>query len=219
MTTDQLATTLPAETADAMAARLFAAMREREPVAPLTDEAPTMTMADGYAVQQGFVRRLLDAGDGVVGYKLGLTSVAMQQLLGRRPAGLRAGPHVPREPRRRRDRHVGVHPAKMEAEIALVLGSPLSGPDCTADDVRAAVTGAVAALEIVDSRIADWRIKLPDTVADLASCGAIVLSGTVVPVDFDLRLVGMVFSRDGGIVATGAGAAALGDRRRPSRGW
>jgi len=69
----------------------------------------------------------------------------------------------------------------------------------------------VAAIEIVDSRIAGWRIKLADTIADLASSGAIVLGSSVVPAaGLDLRLAGMVFTRDGEVVATGAGAAALG---------
>jgi 2-keto-4-pentenoate hydratase len=100
---------------------------------------------------------------------------------------------------------------RVEAEIALVLRADLAGPDCTALDVARAVGGAVSAIEIVDSRIADWRIKLADTIADLASSGAIVLGSAVAPVDgVDLRLVGMVFTRDGEVIATGAGAAALG---------
>jgi 2-keto-4-pentenoate hydratase len=67
-------------------------------------------------------------------------------------------------------------------------------------------------MEIVDSRFADWRIKLCDTVADLASNGAVVISDHVVPIgDLDPRLIGMVLTRDGELVATGAGAAALGD--------
>jgi 2-keto-4-pentenoate hydratase len=103
-----------------------------------------------------------------------------------------------------------IHP-RVEAEIALVLSADLAGPDCTALDVARAVAGAAAAIEIVDSRIAGWRIKLADTIADLASSGAIVLGAAVVPLDgIDLRLAGMVFSRDGEVIATGAGAAALG---------
>jgi 2-keto-4-pentenoate hydratase len=101
---------------------------------------------------------------------------------------------------------------KLEAEIALVLGADLSGPDCTALDVLRATEGVVASLELVDSRVADWRITLPDTVADMASSGAIVISGRSAPVDeVDLRLIGMVFTRDGEVIATGAGAAALGN--------
>jgi len=76
--------------------------------------------------------------------------------------------------------------------------------------VAAAVSGAVPALEIVDSRIADWQIALADTVADLASSGAVVLGQGVPPDGFDLRLTGMVLTGNGSLIATGAGAAALG---------
>jgi 2-keto-4-pentenoate hydratase len=101
---------------------------------------------------------------------------------------------------------------RMEGEIAVILREDLSGPDCTPAKALAATAGLAASLEIVDSRIADWKIKLADTVADLASNGAIALSSLVVPVDgYDPRLLGMVFSKNGEVVATGAGAAALGD--------
>ena len=101
---------------------------------------------------------------------------------------------------------------KLEAEIVLVIGERLRGPGVTLDDARAAVSGAAASMEIVDSRFVDWRIKLADTVSDLASNGAMVLSDTVVPLaDIDIRLVGMVLTRDGELVDTGAGAAALGN--------
>ena len=102
---------------------------------------------------------------------------------------------------------------RVEAEIALVLGTDLRGPDCaTALDVAAAVRGAVQALEIVDSRIADWKITLADTIADLASSGAVVLGPTITPAaGLDLRLAGMVLTCNGELVATGAGAAALGN--------
>ena len=93
-----------------------------------------------------------------------------------------------------------------------MLRTDLRGPDCTALDVAAAISGAVPALEIVDSRIADWKIKLADTIADLASSGAVVLGPSLTPAaDLDLRLVGMALTCNGDLVATGAGAAALGN--------
>jgi len=147
----------------------------------------------------------------VTGYKLGLTSAPMQALMGvdspdfapvlashLRPDGatVSAGSFIA---------------PKVEAEIALVLRDGLAGPDCTEQNVAAAVSGAVAALEIVDSRITDWQIALADTVADLASSGAVVLGSAVTPPDgFDLRLTGMVLTGNGSLIATGAGAAALG---------
>ncbi len=204
--------TLTPERADELAAALYQARLTREPIPPLTDADPSLTMEDGYLVQQGIVRRYLEDGDSIVGYKLGLTSKPMQEML-----GVGSPDFAPVMAS-----HVNIDGAaiaasdyiapKLEAEIALVLGEDLSGPRCTPLDVLRATEGVVAAQELVDSRVADWRIKLPDTVADMASSGAIVLSGRAVPVsDVDLRLIGMVFTRDGDVVATGAGAAALGD--------
>ena len=93
-----------------------------------------------------------------------------------------------------------------------MIGERLEGPGVTVTQAHAAIAGAVAAMEIVDSRIADWRIKLADTVADLASNGAMATSSRVVPLtELDPRLVGMTLTRNGELVDTGAGAAALGD--------
>ena len=93
-----------------------------------------------------------------------------------------------------------------------MIGERLEGPGVTVTQAHAAIAGAVAAMEIVDSRFADWRIKLADTVADLASNGAMATSSRVVPItDVDTRLIGMTLTRNGELVDTGAGAAALGD--------
>jgi 2-keto-4-pentenoate hydratase len=205
-------TTLDPTRVEELAAALHQARLTRTPIPPLTDSEPGMTLWDGYAVQQAIVRRLLEGGDRVVGYKLGLTSKPMQKMLGVGSpdfAPVLAG-HVNGDGE---DIAVDKFIApRIEAEIAFVLGEDLTGPDCTAIEVLQATAGVAAALEIVDSRVADWKIKLPDTVADMASCGAIVLSGRVVPVTyFDVRLVGMVLTRNGEVVATGAGAAALGN--------
>ena len=198
---------------DDLARSLFRARRERVPVPPLTDERPEMTAAEAYAVQRRLVELLQADGEGdVVGYKLGLTSRAMQTQLGIDQPDY--GPVLA----------AGVHPdgvevdldrliqPKVEAEIAIVLEAPLAGPHCTAIDVRRAAAGAVAAVEIIDSRVADWRIRLADTIADLASSAAIALSSRLVPLDrVDPRLAGVAMTRNGELVATGAGAAALGD--------
>jgi 2-keto-4-pentenoate hydratase len=201
---------LDAEVA-AMGEALHGARRSGVPIEPLTDSHTDLTMADAYRVQQDLVARLLADGDRVVGYKLGLTSVPMQKMLGVDSPDFAPilASHVHAD-NAEITASAFIQP-KVEAEIALVLSSDLAGPDCTALDVARAVGGAVSAIEIVDSRIVDWRIKLADTIADLASSGAIVLGAAVSPVDkIDLRLVGMVFTRDGEVLATGAGAAALG---------
>jgi 2-keto-4-pentenoate hydratase len=204
-------TVMSAATVAELGASLYAARRSGVPVEPLTDTHPGMSVTDAYRVQQDLVARLLADGDRIVGYKLGLTSAPMQRTFGVdspdfapvlashvHPDGTEVVASAFIQPR-------------VEAEIALVLSDDLAGSGCSAFDVAAAMAGAAPAIEIVDSRIADWRIKLADTVADLASSGAIVIGSAVVPAgDIDLRLAGMVFTAGGEVIATGAGAAALG---------
>jgi 2-keto-4-pentenoate hydratase len=101
---------------------------------------------------------------------------------------------------------------RIEAEVAMVLGAELDGPDLTSDHIRSAVAEVVAALEIVDSRIAGWDITLVDTVADNASSGLFVLGADRRPLgDLDLRDVRMTMQEDGREVSTGSGADCLGD--------
>jgi 2-keto-4-pentenoate hydratase len=191
---------------------LYEARRNRVAIAPFTDDDPSLGMADGYAVQSELVRLILADGDRIVGYKAGLTSRPMQAMLGVDQPDY--GPVLASTVFNDGDAVsvAGFIQPKVEAEIVLVLGSPLRGPGVTLDDARRAVQGAAASMEIVDSRFADWRIKLCDTVADLASNGAVAISENVVPIDgFDVRLIGMVLTRDGALVDTGAGAAALGN--------
>ncbi len=200
------------EQARQFAEQLYEARRTRTPISAFTDAMPDLGMEDGYAIQQHLVARLMADGESIVGYKLGLTSLPMQQLLGVDSPDFgpvfasgvfRDGAVLPV------DRFIA---PRVEAEIGVILATDLTGPHCTPAQALAATAGLVAAVEIVDSRIADWKIKLADTVADLASNGAIALSSLVVPIDgFDPRLLGMVFTRNGEVVATGAGAAALGD--------
>ncbi|MGW0190888.1 2-keto-4-pentenoate hydratase [Streptomyces sp. NPDC003362] len=179
------------------------------PVRTLFDDGGDVEIA--YAVQQLNVRRGLDAGRRIVGRKIGLTSVAVQRQLGvDQPdfGALFADMAVP---------DGGEVPAgrllqpKVEAEVALVLGRDLPHHECTAVDVLRAVGFALPALEIVDSRIADWDISLVDTVADNASCGLYVLGTTPVPLTaVDLRTVTMTMTRNGETVSEGTGADCLG---------
>jgi 2-keto-4-pentenoate hydratase len=191
---------------------LHEARRTRQAIAPFTDADPDLGMADGYAVQQQLTSLLLADGDRIVGYKVGLTSKPMQQMIGVDQPDY--GPVLASTVYADGDSiSLGsfIQP-KIEAEIAFVLGSPLAGPDVSVLDARRAIGGMTAAVEIVDSRFADWRIKLADTVADLASNGAVAVSSRLVPLDgLDPRLIGMVLTRRGELIDTGAGAAALGD--------
>jgi len=194
------------------AAALYQARRTRRPIPPFTDAEPHLSMADGYAIQRELVPMLLADGDEILGYKVGLTSRPMQRLIGvdspdfgpvLASTRYRNGDDIPL------DRFIA---PKLEAEITFVMGERLQGAGITVAQARRAVAGAAASMEIVDSRIEDWRIGLADTVADLASNGAMVMSDHVLPLDgLDPRLVGMVLTRNGELIDTGAGAAALGD--------
>jgi 2-keto-4-pentenoate hydratase len=191
---------------------LLEAARDRRPIAPLTERWPAMDAEDAYRIQQHIVRARLDEGETIVGYKVGLTSRAMQELLGvdRPDYGpilstmlVSDGDGVPA---------ADLIQPRVEAEIAFVLAQGLEGPGLTAIDVLRATAGVTAAIEVIDSRIEGWRIKLADTIADLASSARVVLAGRLVPIDgIDLRLVGCTVKRNGEVVATGAGAAALGN--------
>jgi 2-keto-4-pentenoate hydratase len=204
---------VPITDVEGKARALYDARRDRVAIAPFTDTDPTLGMSDGYAVQSELVKLILADGDRIVGYKAGLTSKPMQVMLGVDQPDY--GPVLASTVYRDGDqvsRMRFIQP-KIEAEIVLTLGQELRGPGVTPEDARRAVRGAAAAMEIVDSRFADWRIKLADTVADMASNGAVAISEHVVPLSEvpDLRLIGMVLSRNGALIDTGAGAAALGD--------
>ena len=182
------------------------------PVVPLTEQHPDLTAEDAYLIQQVNVRRRVAAGGVVRGHKVGLTSVAMQQQLGvdEPDFGVLFSDMLVEE-----GDAISVSQLispRIEAEIAFVMDSDLSGPGVTALDALAAVSGAVASIEVIDSRIQDWRIKLPDTIADNASCARVVVGGQITPLDgLDLRTVGMVLTVDGEVKETGAGAAVLGN--------
>jgi len=191
---------------------LYEARRTRVAIPPFTDADPDLTMADGYAVQSELTRLLLADGDRIIGYKVGLTSKPMQRMIGVDSPDY--GPVLASTVYRDGDAvplRRFIQP-KLEAEIVFVLGEPLRGPGVTVTDAARAVAGVAASVEIVDSRFADWRIKLADTVSDLASNGAVATSGRLVPLtDVDTRLIGMTLTRNGQLIDTGAGAAALGD--------
>jgi len=193
------------------AERLERAERLRAPISPLTKDYPSFTVDDAYAIQSVNVDRLLSYGATITGKKIGLTSPGMQQLLGVNEPDyghlfgfMECKRDVPAEEL--------IQP-KIEAEIAFVLKEDLPDRDVTVEDVRKATAYVVAAFEIVDSRVADWKIKLVDTIADNASSARYVLGDTKLPVDgVDLSAVTMKMEKDGeGLVSEGSGAAVMGD--------
>ncbi|SFB21297.1 2-oxopent-4-enoate/cis-2-oxohex-4-enoate hydratase [Collimonas sp. OK607] len=190
---------------------LYEALIKRLPVAPLTERFPELSLEDAYQIQLHMIGRRLAMGERVVGKKIGLTSVAVQTMLGvdqpdfghlTSAMAYDSGATVPAS---------AMIAPRAEGEIAFILKRDLAGPGITNLDVLAATAYVVPCFEIVDSRIRDWKIRIQDTVADNASSAAFVLGNTPVdPNQVDFVHCGMVVEKNGVIVGTGAGAAALG---------
>lgn len=196
----------------APAERLLGAYRDRVAVPPLTASDPELTLAEAYEIQQTQVKSWLATGDRLVGFKVGLTSPQIQRQLGVDSPDfghlLRSMEHTEAEPL---DPSAFISP-RVEPEIAVVLGRELSGPGVTVREVARAVESVHAAIEIIDSRVADWKITLVDTVADNASSGGFVLGAQSRRLDeLTLPTLGCTLSRNGEIVHTGAGGAVLGN--------
>ncbi len=195
--------------------RLASAQQTRVPCAAVRDLIGTDDLPAAYAVQQGLVRRRLDAGAVVVGRKIGATSKAVQDQL---------GVDQPDFGYLLDDMDVSNHPEismasllqpRVEAEVAFVLAADIA-PDDEADitlaAVRAAVEVALPALEIVDSRIEAWDIGFTDTVADNASSGLYVVGTHGLALsEVEPRDVEMSLSINGEVRSTGNGEACLGD--------
>jgi len=179
---------------------------------PLTAKKTGLTVEEAYHVQLENINKKIDDGRIVTGKKIGLTSEAMQDLL---------GVDEPDYGHLLDDMVVenggaislsGLLQPKVEAEIAFVLKDNLTGGNITVLDVLKATDYIVPSLEIVDSRVSNWKISLADTVADNASSGLYVLGGKAVKAEeVDLKMMGMVFEKNGEIINTGIGAAALGN--------
>lgn len=190
---------------------LYTALVSRQTLTPLTSRGFDIGIEDAYHIQQRMLARRLEKGEKVIGKKIGVTSKVVQQMLdvhqpdfGYLLDGMvyNEGESIPMD--------TLIQP-RAEGEIAFILKKDLMGPGVTNADVLAATEGVMACFEIVDSRIHDWKIKIQDTVADNASCGVFVLGDRVVdPRKLDLSLCGMVVEKNGEIIGTGAGAAALG---------
>ena len=198
--------------------RLSEAQATRAPCAPVRDLIGTDDLDAAYAVQQGLVRARLDGGATVVGRKIGATSEAVQTQLGvdqpdfgylLSDMDVSAGVHG--DPISMRT----LLQPRVEGEVAFVLArdiDPAAEDDITLELVRDAVEVALPALEIVDSRIADWAIKFTDTVADNASSGLFVVGRDGRTLDeLEPRDVTMSLTINGEERSSGTGAACLGD--------
>jgi 2-keto-4-pentenoate hydratase len=198
-----------------VAEALYWAEVRREPIEPLTDRYPELTVREAYEIQLLVVRRKMSEGARVVGKKIGLTSPAMQRMLGVDQ------PDYGHLLDRMQVAEGGmiecarlIQP-RVEGEIAFLLKRDLVGPGVGIEHVVAATEAVVPALEVIDSRIREWRIRLADTIADNASSGLFVLGEPWHRVEeFDLTEVEMSLRCRGEEVLRGRGEAVLGHPAR-----
>ncbi|WP_246051082.1 2-keto-4-pentenoate hydratase [Nocardioides guangzhouensis] len=204
-------TTAIGSNVDRAAERLRSAAVTHTPCAPVRDLIGSTDLAAAYAVQQRLTRDRVEAGGVIVGRKIGLTSEAVQQQLGVDQPDFGVLFHDMRVPEGTPVSMARLLQPKVEAEIAFVLGADLDG-EVSRSAVVAAVDHAVAALEVVDSRVAGWDISIADTVADNASSGLFVLGAQRLTLaQFDPRQTRVTVRVGGGVASTGAGVACLGD--------
>src|SRR4249919_653580 len=197
---------------EAAAAVLWEADQTKVPIAPLTETWPELDVVDAYEIQRANIRRRLDAGARVRGHKVGLSAKAMQEML---------GVHEPDYGHLLDDMFCYEHDTiamarfcqpRAEIEVAFVLGRPLEGPGVTVADVVRANDHVLPSIEIVDSRVRDWKIKIQDTVADNASSAALVLGARPTALSaVDPALIGAILRKNGEIVETGCSGAVLGN--------
>ena len=191
---------------------LFEALSQRQMIDPLTEREPEITIEDAYHVSLRMVNRRVESGESIIGKKIGVTSKAVQNMLNVHQPDFGYltdcmvygnGDEMPISEQL-------IQP-RAEGEIAFMLKRDLIGPGVSNADVLRATEAVIPCFEIVDSRIRDWKIKIQDTVADNASCGLFVLGDKAVdPRKVDLATAGMVVEKNGELLSTGAGAAALG---------
>ncbi len=190
---------------------LYEAERTRVAIPPLTEMDETLDIDDAYAIQLANVERVVKEGHVISGKKIGLTSFGIQEQLGVDEPDY-GHLFAAMDCRDGKIETVKLMQAKIEGEIAFVLKDDLKGGNVTAEDVRKATDYVVAAFEIVDSRVADWKIKLVDTVSDNASSGRYMLGDKKLSIDeVDLPSVKMQMTKNGEPCGEGTGEAVLGD--------
>src|SRR5246127_3012456 len=197
---------------DELAADLAQAERSREPIAPLTSVYPDIDVVDAYEIQLINIRQRVAEGARVLGHKVGLSSLAMQQMMGVDEPDYG---HLLDEMEVFEDTPVKagryLYP-RVEVEVGFILADDLPGAECTEDNVLAATAAFAPSIELIDTRITDWKIKLCDTIADNASSAGFVL-GTkrVSPKEIDIKNIDAVLTRNGEVVAKGRSDAVLGN--------
>jgi 2-keto-4-pentenoate hydratase len=195
----------------AWAEQLFNAERNRKAIPPLTDQDPSLTIDDAYQIQLANVKRVLEMGHTISGKKIGLTSEGIQKQMGVNEPDY-GHLFAAMDCKDGRINTEALLQPKIEGEIAFVLKADLAGGKVSRDDVLEAADYVAGAFEIVDSRVADWKIKLVDTVSDNASSGRYILGSKRLKLsEVDLPSVSMKLYKNGELAGEGTGAAVLGD--------
>ena len=204
--------TLSADELNSLTVELMAAHADRAPVQAFSERHPSLTQEEAYRIQLANAEAKVRSGAQVIGMKVGYTSRATQQQFGidepvfglLMDSGVRRdGAEIPCAE--------AISP-KIEPEIACLLKEDLKGPGVAVAHALAAIAGVMPSFELVDSRFRDWKANAIDMTADNVGGWGIVLGGRLTPVEtIDLRTVGVVLERNGRVVSTGSGAAALGN--------
>ncbi|MGP6173737.1 2-keto-4-pentenoate hydratase [Corynebacterium sp. A21] len=203
---------MPIDDVDSAVGALLRAEKLKQDRGRITEEWPGLDADTAYEVQRTLIAARIAGGEELIGFKLGLTSVAKQEQMGVAAplSGWLTDAHqrCNGEPIKVADY---IHP-RIEPEIAFILGRELKGPNCTRNDVKEATDYATAAFEIIDSRYRNFSFTLADVIADNASSAGFVLGSAHLKVgEFDLINESVELLVDGEIVATATGAAVLGD--------
>lgn len=203
---------LSSEVREQLAADLAQAERSRVPIKPLTDRQPDIDVVDAYEIQLINIRQKVAEGARVIGHKVGLSSEAMQKMMGVDEPDYG---HLLDDMEVYENKPVVsanyLYP-RVEVEVGFILADDLPGAGCTEEDVLAATAAFAPAIELIDTRITDWKIKLCDTIADNASSAGWVLGeARVSPKDIDIRSIDAVLTNNGETVAEGRSDAVLGN--------
>ncbi|OMC00361.1 2-keto-4-pentenoate hydratase [Mycolicibacterium fortuitum] len=203
---------LSVEVRDELAADLAQAERSRVPMKPLTDRYADIDVVDAYEIQLINIRQRVAEGARVIGHKVGLSSKAMQDMMGVDEPDyghlldeMEVFENVPVPSSK------FLYP-RVEVEVGFILADDLPGVGCTEEDVLAATAAFAPAIELIDTRITNWQIKLCDTIADNASSAGWVLGeARVSPKDIDICNIDAVLTNRGEVVAEGRSDAVLGN--------
>ncbi|UTW12249.1 fumarylacetoacetate hydrolase family protein [Marinobacterium rhizophilum] len=192
---------------------LFSALSEGKTLPPLTERYPQLSIDDAYHISLASLKLREQAGEVLIGKKIGVTSKAVQEMLNvhQPDFGFLTDRMLYPQGSAISLSRAGLIQPRAEGEIAFCLKQDLKGPGVTAADVLAATDWVAPCFEIVDSRIDDWRIKIIDTVADNASCGVFVIGDARVdPNSLDLAAVFMQIHKNAEPAGSGMGSAVQG---------